>query len=164
MIRSISISIVKFATNYMPVHKRKPVRLNLLTILLSIYQTILAEFESYRQEATTKAQVTGETMSIEWYLNEITGAGGGITIESMGATGVSAGIKNIEPTIYITAGLNASEPNSFALISLKNEASHFGTKKFVVYVPISYMGYYEQIIKAVNSYRAVGKTFKIIEY
>jgi hypothetical protein len=81
MIRNINISIVKFATNYMPVHKRKPVRLNFFTILLSIYQTILAEFESYRMDATKRAQVTGETMSMEWYLNEITGAGGGITME-----------------------------------------------------------------------------------
>jgi hypothetical protein len=64
---------------------------------------------------------------------------------------------------YLSAGLAISEPNNYTLISLPNEASHFGTKKFVVYVPSAYMGFYEIIIKAVNTYRAAGKTFKIIE-
>jgi hypothetical protein len=164
MIRKISVDVIKFVGNYLPVHKRKTLRLNFLRTLLSIFDTLRIEYMLWRDEAVIKAYVTGETMSIEWYLNYICGTGTAITIETAGVSGVAAGVLATEPSIYMVAGVLASEPAKYTSVGFPGENTLWGTKTFIVKVPTASSGWSPTITAIVNNYRAAGKSFKIVLY
>ena len=164
MIRKINITIPDFVKNYLPIHKRKNVRLNFLYSLTYVFDIIKSEYIIWRDEAVTRAYVTGETMSMEWYLNSVCGSGTGITIETAGASGVNAGLYATEPSTYISAGLYATESGSYGSVGLPGESTLYGTKTFIVKVPTAYSAWNDTIIAIVNTYRAAGKSFKIVLY
>jgi len=162
--RKISISINKFISSYLAVHLRKALRLKFLNTMLSVFDVINTEYVAWRDEAVIKAKVTGETMSLEWYLNYMCGSGTAITIETAGLTGVTAGIISSEPSLYLVAGIQSSEPTKYKSAGFKGEDTIWGTKTFIVKVPTAYSAYSDTIISIVNSFRAAGKSFKIVLY
>ena len=164
MVRKINVDILKAVGNYLPVHKRKPLRLNLLRTMMSVFYTMRTEYMLWRDEAITKAYVTGETMSIEWYLNYLCSSGSGIYIETAGASGVAAGIILTETSIYVVGGIISSEPTKYVSAGLYGENSIWGTKSFIVYIPTAASGYNDLITSVVNVYRSAGHTFKIVLY
>lgn len=164
MIRKISIAVNLFLENYLPIHKRLPIRLDFLKLLHSTLDLISTEFIQFRNGAIVKAYVSGETKSIEWYLNNYFNTGNAITIDTAGISGLGAGITTIEPTAYQSAGIESSEPTAFVANGYLNEMSIYGTKTFIVNVPAAMVGFSAQIEAIVNSYRAAGKTFKIVLY
>jgi hypothetical protein len=163
MIRRLNINKDIFVRNYLPVHKRKSTRLNWLYTLAGVFGSLWNAFGVWRDEAIIKANVNGETIALEWYLNYIVG-GTGIYIETAGASGVAVGLQATEPTIYMNAGIESSEPTTFYKVGLIGETDDFGTKTFVVYVPTGYMSEINIIKSIVNTYRAAGKSFKIKSY
>jgi hypothetical protein len=165
MIRKISIDIAGFIVNYLPIQKRTPVRIAFLKTILSVLIDIWNTYVAWRNETIIKANTSGETISIEWYLNYIVGASiGDIYIETAGVSGASVGLQVAEPLVYVDAGIEASEPTEYYAVGLPGEGSVFGTKTFAVYVPNAYMAYIDKIKAAVNSYKAAGKSYLIIEY
>jgi hypothetical protein len=165
MIRKISIDVAGFLENYLPIKKRTPIRLAFLKTLMSALGDVWNTYVVWRNETIIKANTTGETISLEWYLNYIVGASiGDIYIETAGVSGVSVGLQTAEPLIYVDAGIQSSEPTEYYAVGLLGEGSVFGTKTFAVYVPSAFMPFVEKIKAAVNSYKAAGKSFLIIEY
>ena len=153
MLRRINISINKFIVNYLPIRLRKPNRKNLLYSLNVVFNVIHGEMQAWRDDAIVRARVTGETMSIEWHLNDLYGSGTDIYIETAGVSGVPAGIQSSEVNSYLIAGIQSSEASYYTSCGLFGEDGVFGTKKFVVYVPSYLSAYQEEITSIVNTYR-----------
>ena len=164
MIRKINFTVENFIKNYLPIAKRKPIRLNYLSSLLFVFATLRSEYMAWRDEAIIRANVTGETMSLEWYLNYICASGTGITIETAGLSGLRAGIESTELAYYVAAGIESTEPTRYVSIGFPGESTLWGTKSFIVKVPTAFSSWSAIITSIVNSYRMAGHSFKIVLY
>ena len=165
-IKRNNIAVDNFIENYIPIRLRKVLRLIVLRIIFSPIKTLSNEYQIWREESVTRAYVTGETMSMEWYLNLIMSSGTDIYIESAGVSGVPIGLETIptELGIYLNAGLEASEAVNYFSVPLVGEDTLFGNASFVVYVPVALAGSEALIVSIVNQYKAAGKIYKIIYY
>jgi hypothetical protein len=165
MIRKIKINIDAAIAGYVPVEKRDVPRIKFLRALLVPFTIMMGEFIAWRDVSITRARVTVETASIEWYLNQLfTGGGTTITIETAGISGVTAGVEVTESGLYIVAGVEASEAAKYKVVGMTGEGLLYGTASFVVNVPNSLAAQKSAIVKVVNQYRLAGKTFKIVFY
>ena len=162
MIRRISIDIFNYLeNNILPPHKRQPIRLSFLRGLLQPVYDASVAYNVWRDDIIIRATVTGQTLSLQWYLNYVLDA--------------------TEKRILIIHGTIVGEP-----LSLRSEAgTHFqmslrseaGTAKslklkgehvttlpfdFRVLAPASVdQG---QVKKIVDTYRQQGRKFDIVTF
>jgi len=70
MIRRLSINILNYAADVaMPPHKRQAVRIAFIKGLLYPLQEDSEAYNTWVSESIIKAMVTGQTGSLQWYLN-----------------------------------------------------------------------------------------------
>lgn len=70
MIRRISIDILNYLeNNILPPHKRQPIRLAFVKGLLKTLADSSTAFNTWRDDVIIRATVTGQTASLQWYLN-----------------------------------------------------------------------------------------------
>jgi hypothetical protein len=163
MIRRFSIRVTDYVRNELPAHLRGG------SSLLAFFRALLAplgaiadEWKAWRETSITRARVTAETKSLEWYLNEkFPNTGDQIYIETAGLSGVSAGIAATEPTKYFVAGIESSEPAKYTVIGLKGEDTGFVGVSFIVFVPAVLAGSVNAIAATVQEYRYAGKKFSV---
>ena len=72
MIRRISIDILNYLeNNILPPHKRQTNRLAFLKGLLQPLQDASTAYNVWRDDIIIRASVTGQTASLQWYLNYV---------------------------------------------------------------------------------------------
>lgn len=164
-IQLIRISLDSYIYQYLPPHKRTAGRVEFLNTLLDPFKTINEEWITFRDQAVTAAYVTAETISLEWYLNELFDpTNREIYIETNEGAGVPIGLRATEPDEMIPIGLRATEAADMYAIPLKGETSQLERASFGVFIPEALEAKENEIIGVVNSYKLAGKTFKIITF
>ena len=161
--RKLYLHIGDFVYGWIPADKRLNIRLQLFTKLVTPFKVMMDEYVAWRDTKITAAQVTGETSSLQWYLNLLFDpTNQGISIETAPVSGVAAGVFSFsEP--YIVAGATSESSGSlYSVITPKSEVPVYGTNSFVVYVPTALTAQQEAIKTVVRKYKAAGKSFKII--
>lgn len=164
MIRKFRISIDKFTYQYLEPEWRLPNILLLFKVVLYPFQVMMDEYIAYRDAAIIKANVSCETMSIEWYLNELfDNELRRITIDTATSDGVYIRNEGEAPDNPLYLGNEATEPARFEYLYNPGEHVNFEGKSFAVFIPASLAGVKDQIRGITNIYRNAGKTFTIIE-
>ena len=164
-IRKISITIEEFIRIWLPTEKRQASRVGFLRGLLAPFQVAMLQYLEWRDETIIKAKVTGETMSLTWYLNYLFDpTDKGIYIETATVSGLAAGDEVAEPSVFFVAGDEVAEPAQYAIIGAQGEDTNFGIYSFAVFVPAAIANTNTEIRAIVNCYRFAGKSFKIIRY
>lgn len=163
MIRKHRINIDLFINNWLPSHKRQTNRKGLLAVLLTPFTIMMGEFVAWRDEAIIRANVTSETISIEWYLNYLFDPTlKRIHIESNDGDGVILGVKTTEPLKFLYFGDKDDEPTAFQYLYKPGETTDLGTASFGVYIPTDLEDQALDIFAIVKIYKLAGKTFVII--
>ena len=165
MIQKRSISISTFIKTWLPQHKRQPNRLNLFGLLLTPFSTMMAEFIVWRNAVIKKAYVSNQTMSIEWYLNELFDPTlRRIYIITNDAQGVPMGLRATEPSYKQAMGLRATEPLAKVAFPLRGEDPTIGLYNFGVMIPTALASAVDDIRGIVMQKKLAGKTFTIIQF
>ncbi len=145
----------------LPTHRRQPVRLWWLRVLVSPLVRLYVDFVAWRIDVRFRINLTGQVKVLEGYLNmkyDPTQNRIRIVIFDDGLlwVGLECEGDNYHPRI----GLE-SEPNNLAAIPLENEIrDSFGDVDFIVYIPA---GVDPDLVRAtVEQYRLAGMKFKII--
>ena len=163
MIRSFVITVADFVRAFLPPHMRQTNRLALFRALAAPFATMSTDWDAFRDASITAVNVTGETASLQWYLNQLYDPTlRRIVIETAPPAGVVAGLTT-ETTLYLVAGLTTETPPRFVSAGLPSEAPVFGLFDFIVKRPAALTSADAGITKTTNSYRAAGKLFKIVD-
>jgi len=162
MIRQISISVPDFINNWLPVHRRKNVWLSFLQVLLIPFRVMMAEYKTWRDANITRSYVSGQTISMEWYLNELYDPiDREIRILTADPSGFLVALQ-VESSPVMLVGLQPAEATVFEYVPLPAEDVTFGNLDFLVQAPISLMNIEPAIVKIVNNYKLAGKRYTII--
>lgn len=165
MIRKFRITIGMFIHNWLPPHKRQAVRKSFLGVLLTPFTIMMAEYIAWRDDAVTRANVSNESMSLEWYLNERFDTDlRRIYIETNNANGVPFGLRATEASDLQAFGLRATEPSDTIAFPLRGESATIGFKSFGVFIPTDLADDEDEIAGVVTRYKLAGKTFTIIQF
>lgn len=163
MIKKISISIDKWIYAWMTPHWRKTSRLALYGVLMTPFTVMMSEFITWRDEAIIKANVTGETIALEWYLNRLFDATlKRITIHTNTDQGLQMGIRGTEPAKYQTMGKRGTEPTKYKTMTRVGEDAIVGTYDFGVTIPAAISAQEDDIRSIINQFRLAGKKYTII--
>lgn len=165
-IRKFFLSVDTFAKVFMMPHWRSAsIRLAGWKALASPLKTILTEFKIWRDAAITRANVTCETISIEWYLNSLFDpVSKRIYITTNDGGGVPMGLRATEPANKVALGLRASEPANKVPMGLRGEDPVLGFYSFGVFLPASLNGLQPAIRAELQFHRFAGKTFIFVNY
>lgn len=166
MIRLISIDIAGFINNWLPVHKRKIRWLSFFQVLLVPFRLMMAEWKQWRDSAITRAYVSSQKLSIEWYLNELFDpVDRGIYIDTPAASGLYLALET-ELTPVLLAGLETepAELGDYEYVPLPGEDVEGGMADFIVYVPADLAMQEDAIRRVVISYKLAGKSWTIIYF
>lgn len=159
------INIDVYIQTWLPQHKRQPNRLMLFRLLLTPLKLLMADFLVWRDAFIQKAYITNETISMEWYLNELyDDVSRRIYIQTNDAVGVDIGLAATEPTEFKDVGLIASEPADFMDMPLIGEDPDIGFYNFAVFIPSSLAPMTNEIASIVKQKKLAGKTFTIITF
>ncbi|MFN4249257.1 MAG: hypothetical protein ACK4EY_16135 [Flavipsychrobacter sp.] len=163
MIRKISISIPTYIRTWLPSHKRQPFRQKLFEVLLTPFKVLAGtDYKGWRDAAVTKANVTNEPISLQWYLNTLFDSTlKRIYILKRDAVGLVAGLSGSEPTLYQTAGLSGSEPTLYVAANIEGEDVNVGYNDFGVFIPASLSAQQDNIIAIVKRYAKGYHKFQI---
>lgn len=161
--RRLFIDIADFVYGWLPTHKLQAVRIQFFTKLQLPFVTLMNDYISWRDAKITASKVTGETLSIQWYLNQLFDPiANSITIESIGVSGLSAGLETGGED-YVSAGNEGETPDTYAVAGLSNaDYPPFNDKSFIVNIPSSLASQQEAIKQVVATYKCAGKSYKII--
>jgi hypothetical protein len=156
----LDFDIYKFLERMLPVHKRQENRLKLFWWPLKQLQTEWDNYKEWRKDAFFRANITGQLMSLEAYLNKyVEGANGGISIIEEDDQGVWCGLE-IEETDEMELGLEDTEPDDYIELAINGEEGTSLPVNFRVIAPGT--ANIQQINEYVNQYKIAGKSFDII--
>jgi hypothetical protein len=164
MIRQISIDIPGFINNWLPVHRRKNIWLGFLQVLLVPFRTMMSEYKDWRDASIMRAYVSSQTISMEWYLNELYDPiDREIRILTADPSGFYVAMQS-ETAPVMLAGLQTvlTEAGTFAYVPLPGEDLVTGMADFVVHAPLALMSMEAAIRKVVNNYKLAGKRYTIV--
>lgn len=163
MIRQLEIDVPNFINNWLPVHQRLVNRLSFLQVVLAPFTIMMAEYKAWRDKSITRAYVSGQKISMEWYLNELFDpTNRDIYIDSPDNTGTLVALI-AEGAPALTVGLQSepTEVGDFVMVPLPYEDVATGNADFVVYVPIAYIAEEPAIRMVVLNYKLAGKRFVV---
>jgi hypothetical protein len=124
---------------------------------------LLDEQTAWRDKAITRAYVTNETISLQWYLNSLFDpVQARIYIQTREPVGIVGGIEGTEPTLYAVGGIESTEPATYVTNWLPNEDPVLGRYSFGVFVPSDLSTKQDAIKGVVMQYKLAGKSFIII--
>lgn len=163
MIRLLGMNIPDFANNWLPVHQRKANRLGFLQVLLSPFTIMMADYRVWRNKSITRAYVSSEKKSMEWYLNELYDTDlRRIYIDSPDNTGLPVALQTEGlPDLELGLQSEPTEVGNYAMIPLPNEDVETGMVDFVVHVPIDLTPAEAAIKKVVLNYKLAGKRYVV---
>lgn len=156
----LDFDFYKFLERMLPVHKRRPNRLKLFWWPLKSIQSIWDDFKVWRKDVLFRTNITGQTMSLEVYLNKyVEGANNGISIYESEDSGLWVGLE-AEADEVLEVGLEAAEPTDYIEISIEGEAGTALPVSFRVIAPPT--ANVEQIKEYVNYFKIAGKSFDVV--
>lgn len=160
---TVDFDIRSFLESQLPRHKRQPNRTMLYMWPLKELESLFEGFKQFREEMAYKANVTGETLSLESYMNKaVQGAYGGIKIvdEVDGGVWVSDSVLG---TDYVEAGFSGSEPTEYVEVAVTwGEGGTLLDVNFKVYAPED--SDQKKIKAIVDEYKLAGMEYKIETY
>jgi hypothetical protein len=159
--RKLFIHIGDFVYGWIPAHKRLTIRIQLFTKLMTPFTVMMAEYVTWRDASVTAAQVTGETLSLQWYLNQLFDVTNSITIETAPVSGVLAGLVSIPESPIVAGQVSVSETPVTVGLSIGTDIPIYYGKSFVVNVPTALTAQQDAIKAVVKKYKAAGKSFRI---
>jgi len=150
-----------FRDRYLPEHWRTPAVKDWIFSLFAPLKTLHQEFLDYRDVVLFDVAFNGQTIHLEFVLNELFAPGvGGIFIETQKDESLiflSNKIEN-QPKIFLFNKSELEPP-----IFLKNRAERLEFN-FIVFVPVAIVFDEDELKAKINFYRLAGKTFKIETY
>lgn len=133
MIRRITIGILDLIFIFLPPHKRLAKRLAWLRGLLYPFKENEDLFYPWRDEMIIRAKVTGQKMSLQWYLNHLFDpvlqriiiddsqpGGTAVSLESEGTASVVVGLESLGETgvaFFLEGESSSSLPYDFRVYS-----------------------------------------------
>lgn len=134
IIRKIRVGVLDSVILFLPKHKRQIYRVAFLKGLLAGYNTSENEYYDWRDEMIIRAKVTGQTASLQWYLNHLydpvqqrilitdtVPVGDGISLESENMDSIIAGIETESGEdgvpFYLEGESNGSLPKDFRVLA-----------------------------------------------
>jgi hypothetical protein len=140
----------------LPPHKRKPMRIAWLTVLLKPFVFIYESLMSYRERADYAAAITGQTIYLQKYLNDTFNSGNsGIVIVPV----------NPKTYIYVSVMAVAQDVLVGEVPDLEPDPAtinyYLTLPDFVVQVPHTIVYDQAQLIAAVHKYAYASKQFII---
>lgn len=161
--RLFRITVPQYVYNRLPVRKRTPVRVAFFQRLFTPFAVLMNEWINWRDRANTALRVTGETLSLQWYLNSLFDpTDRRIEIESAGLSGVNAGYEVTQNAYFMAAGVEGVQ--SGVAVGLPGQDVVYGNVSFVVKVPyVVYVTQLYAVSHVVKTYKAGGKSFAIIQ-
>lgn len=140
---------------------RKPRFLALLSVLLKPISTVKAALLEYRQGVLAAMEPNGQTMSLEWHLNNLYDS------NSRRIYIVTSSELVVQPFIY-NSGESGTAPFVYdhtetptSQMYLFTRAEYFTSNFFIVYVPA--VVYSAAIHTTIKAYKLAGTKYKIIQ-
>lgn len=165
MIKKLSITIADFILSYLPSHWRLTTRQKMYRLILAPFKTMNDEWKVFRDDAITRANVSNQTMSIEWYLNKLFDTElERINIETNQGGGVEMGNHDTEPAIFQVMGNHDTEPGIYTAMTALGEDANIGMFDFAIYIPAAISSSTNDIKAVVKKYAYGWKTFTVIEF
>lgn len=163
LIRRYRISLLIWVTSWLRPHWRTADRITLYKTALKPFGVINDDYLGWRDEAIIKANVTGETIALEWYLNRLFDSIlKRITIKTNTDQGLQMGIRGTEPTKYQTMGIRGTEPTKYKTMTRVAEDPDVGFYDFGVTIPAAISAQEDDIKAIINQFRLAGKKYIII--
>ncbi len=158
--RMIKITIPAFVTNMLPPHKRQTSRLAWLNALTYPLVQLMGDYLSFRQDALIRFTVTGQTISLQWYLNYLLDVElQRILIVNDQYGGFFIGLRSEGKTVAKAFGLSTETPNEPQTIPLHGENPASLPYDFRVIIPGSVDA--RQVQGIVNKYKLAGRSYDI---
>jgi len=152
------LDIDKFLELELPHHNRQGVRMKLFRLLLFPLMEDMELFHEWRKFKLKEANVTGQTLSLESWLNEVVpNADGNIRILHYDDGGVWSGLES-EVAEFQWAGID-EEPSAYIYVPIEGEGASSFTADFKVLVPGSVDQEYCKGI--IERYRLGGTTYEL---
>jgi hypothetical protein len=156
----IKITVPAFVRSLLPPHKRQPTRLSWLNALTYPLSQLMSGFLSYRQQAIIRYTVTGQTISLQWYLNYLLDVElQRILIVNDEYGGFTVGLRREGPVVAKAFGLSSESPNEPHAIPLHGENPASLPFDFRVIIPTSVDP--AQVQGIVNKYKLAGRSYDI---
>ena len=144
----------------LPPHKRQAKRLTWLNALTYPLVQLMGNFLSFRQDAMIRFTVTGQTISLQWYLNYLLDVElQRILIVNDVFGGFTIGLRREGPAVAKTFGLSTEIPNEPQSIPLHGENPASLPFDFRVIIPTSVEP--AQVQGIVNKYKLAGRSYDI---
>ncbi len=144
-----------------PTHRRQPVRLWWLRVLVSPLEWLWGEFSAWRDDIRFRINLTGQVRVLEGFLNMKYDPTGSIRIVAFDDGLLWVGLESEGDNYHPRIGLE-SEPDNLVGIPLENEIrGSLGDVDFIVYIPTAVDP--DLVWAAVEQYRLAGMTYKIIQ-
>jgi hypothetical protein len=135
MIRRITIATQTIISLLLPPYKRQLIRLAWLQGLLYPYYEVEQTFYTWRDAMIVRAKVTGQTASLQWYLNYLYDSTlWRILIVDSVAGGIAVSLES-EGTAYVVAGLEGTVGEDGVAFYLEGESSSSIPYDFRVLTP-----------------------------
>lgn len=159
--RFIKISIPQFVVNMLPPHKRQANRISWINGLTSPLVQLMNFFLAFRQDAIIRANVTGQTISLQWYLNYcLDNQFQRIIIINELLGGFTMGLRSEGLPVAKQFSLTSESPIAPEVIPLKGENPEKLPFNFRVVIPNSVDK--GQVAAIVNKYKLAGRSYDII--
>lgn len=163
MIRLFRITIPHFIQSYLPPHKRMPQRILFYKIMAYPFTLMMEAFIAWRDSSVTKANVSNETISLEWYLNSLFDTDEQrIEIISQEDAGLLMGRRDTEATFYQPMGRRDTEATFYKAMPIRGEDLITGLFSFIVSIPEDIEDKTDAIAGIVKMYKYAGFSFKIV--
>lgn len=138
MIRTITIDVLNLIILLLPPKKRQAKRVAWLQGLANQFHVNEQAFYGWRDEMTIRAMVTGETASLQWYLNHLYDpALQRILIIDSVDTGIYVSLNEPDGANPVVMGIDRiTEPDAPYIVGLRGENSSSLPVDFRVLVPV----------------------------
>lgn len=156
--KTYHIDFRNFVQQFLPEHKRQPVRLLVLRAFVRPLTELFATFSLWRDQTRRLLNVTNQKGVLEEFLRYKYDAVQ-ITIESYRETGFALGLRPEGAGVAASVGRNSAEGTP-AVIPLRGEKrEQFGDVDFIVRIPAGVDA--GQVRADIEKYRAALTTYKI---
>ena len=159
-IRKIKIGVADGVVLFIPKHKRQNKRIAWLNGLLAAYSASEEGFYLWRDEMIIRAKVTGQTASLQWYLNHVYDPVDQrilIVDQVPGGSGIAL---EVEATTSVVAGLETQVGEDGVAFFLEGENSGSLPKDFRVLAPNTVnVG---QLKSTINLYNTAHKSYDVV--
>jgi hypothetical protein len=162
MRRFININFSQLVYRLLPSHKRLPKRLLLFRWPMSVLTDMFTAFKAWRFDVFYRINVTGQTLSLQNYLNyAVDNANGSILIQDYNDQGIWVQLSTEEGDSYVVDTSQAVENTHYIDVAINGEVTPLEGVDFYVYAPNEASR--GDIARVVEKYKLAGKRYEIIQ-